>query len=57
MVSSPPPFGFMWHLMLLNAQHLEGIAGGKIKVTFRKWKKPTSQNWRAAVHSHRRARY
>lgn len=27
--------------MLLNAQHLEGIANGKIKLAFRKWKKPT----------------
>jgi len=27
--------------MLLNAKHLEGIAGGKIKLAFRKWKKPT----------------
>lgn len=27
--------------MLLNAKHLEGIASGKIKLAFRKWKKPT----------------
>ena len=27
--------------MLLTTQHLEGIASGKIKLAFRKWKKPT----------------
>lgn len=27
--------------MLLTNKHLEGIAGGKIKFAFRKWKKPT----------------
>jgi hypothetical protein len=27
--------------MLLTSKHLEGIAGGKIKLAFRKWKKPT----------------
>ena len=27
--------------MLLTTKHLEGIAGGKIKLAFRKWKKPT----------------
>ena len=27
--------------MLLTNKHLEGIAGGKIKLAFRKWKKPT----------------
>lgn len=27
--------------MLLNAKDLEGIASGKIKLAFRKWKKPT----------------
>lgn len=27
--------------MLLNAKHLEGIASGKIKLAFRRWKKPT----------------
>ena len=27
--------------MLLTTRHLEGIAGGKIKLAFRKWRKPT----------------
>ena len=27
--------------MLLTNKHLEGIAGGKIKLAFRKWRKPT----------------
>jgi len=27
--------------VLLNAKYLDGIAGGKIKLAFRKWKKPT----------------
>lgn len=27
--------------MLLTSKHLEGIASGKIKLAFRKWKKPT----------------
>ena len=29
------------NLVLINAQHLDGIANGKIKLAFRKWKKPT----------------